>query len=756
MVRAHDLVVWLKDVDKNDVSYVGGKSANLGEMIQAKFPVPGGFALTAHAYFTFLKENALNLKITHILSSVDYDNPDVLSEVSKNIKRLMLTSSVPQDIVKSVFHYYERLGSNLLVAVRSSATSEDSKTASFAGQQETYLNVSGEAALIHTIREAWASLFGARAIFYRHDQKIDHMKTGISLVVQKMVHSDASGVMFTVDPVTNDKTKIIIDAIWGLGEYIVQGKVTPDHYVVTKERLAILEKEVAHQSIMLKKVGNANKQVTVGRLERKKQKISDSDIVALAQLGRDIERHYYFPQDIEWAKEKGKLYIVQTRPITTLGRKKTEEKTQGLSPLPKTLHPILMGEPASPGIGTGPVRIITKASQIGKIRQGDVLVAPYTSPDYVTGMRKTSAIVTEKGGRTSHAAIVSREFGIPAVVGTGVATKRLKDDMVITVNGSTGEIFKGGYFTKDSSANLFVDHIKTATKVYANISEPEVAIKVSGRNVDGIGLLRAEFMIAQIGIHPRKLIKERKEKLFVEKMSQSLETICNAFYPRPVYYRSTDFKTNEYRNLLGGKEFEPVEPNPMLGYRGAFRYVNDPKVFNLELEVVKYIREKKELQNLHLMIPFVRTPEELAQVKKLITKSSLSKSHSFQLIMMVEIPSNVILIEDFIREGIDGVSIGSNDLTMLLLGTDRDNEEVAIERFDERNDTVLWAIERVIKTCKKHGVKSSICGQAPSLFPDLVEKLVQWGITSISVSADAIDSTRATIHRIEKKMKSAQ
>ncbi|MCL5113889.1 MAG: phosphoenolpyruvate synthase [Patescibacteria group bacterium] len=757
MVNPADLVVWLEEIDKEDVQYVGGKGANLGEMIQAKFPVPDGFAVTTASYFEFVKLNKLDVKIKHLLGSVNYDDPESLGQVSKHIKKLIVQSEVPPEVVKLVFKYYKSLCGifkDALVAIRSSATSEDSKTASFAGQQETFLNIRGEAALIAKIKEGWASLFEPRAIYYRHESKLDQLKVGICLVVQKMVESESSGIMFTVDPITGDKTKIIIESIYGLGEYIVQGKITPDHYEVDKKELTILNKRKSEQMIALVKNKVENKEVKIPRAKRGKQKITDAEILTLAKIGKEIEKHYYFPQDIEWAREKGKLYIVQTRPITTIGNKDKSSDTVDSKKYAKDL--IIKGDPASPGIGIGAVKILKSPKEIGKISQGDVLVAAYTSPDYVPAMKKASAIVTEAGGRTSHAAIVSREFGIPCVVGAEKVMSILKDGLVVTVNGKTGEVFKGSIVaTASEKSKIQSLNIKTATKLYVNLAEPENARDVAQLNVDGVGLLRAEFMIAQIGTHPKKLIKERKEKIFTDKLAEGLEKICQAFYPRPVIYRATDFKTNEYKTSCAVTDLISLEPNPMLGYRGAYRYIHDPKVFELELDAIKYVRHKKKLTNLHLMIPFVRTVNEFEQVKKMINQNGIHRSGSFKLYMMVEIPSNVILLEDFIEAGIDGVSIGSNDLTMLILGTDRDNSEVAPE-FDERNKAVLWALEKIIKTCNKHHITASICGQAPSVYPDLVEKLVDWGITSISVSPDAVDTTRNMIYKVENDIVSGK
>jgi pyruvate,water dikinase len=419
---------------------------------------------------------------------------------------------------------------------------------------------------------------------------------------------------------------------------------------------------------------------------------------------------------------------------------------------------ILKGDPASPGIASGSVKVVYSAAEIDRVYEGDVLVTVQTNPDFVPAMKRAVAIVTERGGRTSHAAIVSRELGIPAVVGTASATTKLKTGQMITVNGGKGEVYQGALTeTQKMQIRMAVKtasthtHLKTATKIYVNMASPTRVQEVGKMNFDGIGLLRAEFMIADIGVHPKKLIKDHKEKLFISKLGADLLKFCQAFNPRPVVYRATDFKTNEYRNLIGGREFEPEESNPMLGFRGAYRYMSDPKVFELELETIKMIRNKYGFKNLWLMLPFVRTVKELVEVKKIIGVSGLLRSPSFKLWMMVEIPSNVILIDQFCQAGIDGVSIGSNDLTMLILGTDRDNTEVAPE-FDERNEAVTWAIEKIVITCHKYNVTSSICGQAPSDYPELVEKLVAWGITSMSVNPDALDHVKETVYQAERKL----
>jgi pyruvate,water dikinase len=769
MTSNNKFIVKFRDVDKNDVGLVGGKGANLGEMIRAKFPVPDGFIVTAQAYYYFLDHNNLNKKINGIIKNVNVDKPDELDRVSKTIEKLITDSEIPENISQKIADYYLKLAGNFtnpLVAVRSSATAEDLPSASFAGQQETYLNISGESNVILKVRECWASLFEPRAIFYRAKNNFDHLRVGIACVVQRMVQSEASGVMFTIDPINNDKGKIVVESILGLGELIVQGSVTPDHYEIAKDDLSISLKTIGHQDVMLIRKGVENKMIKLSSSIGGKPKLSDKIIADVARLGKLIEKHYYFPQDIEWAYEKKKVYIVQSRPITTVSS--TQKSQVGVEKMEEELNKthklVLEGQAASPGIASGCAKVIFSAKELHKIKEGDILVTTMTNPDFVPGMKKACAVVTNEGGRTAHAAIVSRELGIPAVVGTKMATKILKNNSVYTVDGSMGRIFQGGFtktvanggipnkiFDKNNHEVVRNANIKTATKIYVNLAEPEKAEEIAKRNVDGVGLLRAEFMIAQIGKHPKAFIHEKKQDDFINKLVLGLKTFAKAFYPRPIIYRATDFKTNEYRGLTGGKLFEPEESNPMLGFRGCYRYIHDPEVFKLEIEAIKRVRNKYGFKNLHVMIPFVRTVKELIEVKTLLSSFGLSRSSNFKLYMMTEIPSNVILLDKFIDVGIDGISIGSNDLTMLILGTDRDNADVASE-FDERNEAVLWALEKLIKTANTRKISVSICGQAPSDYPDLTEKLVSWGITSVSVNPDMIENTREIVLACEQKL----
>ena len=751
MHKGQRAIVWFNEVTKEDVASVGGKGANLGEMTNAHIPVPPGFIITANTYFDFLEKSKITDKLRHLLKPLDTGNSKQLQQIAAEVKQVIMNAPMPPETAREIKDAYVKIGGGL-VAVRSSATAEDLPEASFAGQQSTFLNINGEEEVVAAVHECWASLFEARAIFYRHQQGFDHFKVGIAVPVQKMVQSEASGVMFTLEPVTSDTSRIAIEAVLGLGEMIVSGDVTPDTYIISKDGLKITSKKIAPQEWKLvrndvAKGKEVNIKVLLTPEEQARQKISDADIITLAKLGKQLEEHYQFPQDIEWAKEDQEIFIVQTRPVTTI--RAGEEAAAAAAP--EITAPILIsGAPASPGIASGPVRIISDASQIDRIRSNDILVAAMTTPDFVPAMKRAAAIVTDRGGRTAHAAIVSRELGIPCVVGTGQATSILTEGQIISVDGSTGKIYEGRIAIKEEATDTYKEKIKTKTRVYVNLAQPELAERVATRNVDGVGLLRAEFMVAQIGEHPRYMISQKRGKEFVERLYKGINTFAKAFAPRPVVYRTTDFKTNEYRELTGGQEYEEMEENPMIGYRGASRYITDLGTFELEIEAIKRVRE--HYQNLWVMIPFVRTVDELAQTKKILEDHGLKRSSDFKLWMMVEVPSNIFLIEKFLEVGIDGISIGSNDLTQLILGIDRDSEKLA-KTFDERNEAVLIALERAIKVSKSMGVTSSICGQAPSVYPELTEKLVKWGITSVSVSPDMIGITREIIAKAEQRLK---
>jgi pyruvate,water dikinase len=1195
------IIYWFSELTKDDLLKVGGKGANLGELTNAGFPVPPGFCVSADCYYEFIKENGID-KLIKALEKIDVKDIEKLRKASQELKEAILSAPISDDVYEEITKAYDtlckRFGKEIYVAVRSSATAEDVPSASFAGLHATFLNVKGKDNVVKAVKRCWASLFEPRAIFYRVEKGFSHSRVAISAVVQTMVESEKSGVAFSVDPISQDKNKIVIEAVYGLGEAIVSGEVTPDKYILHKGLLKIIDKKISKQEKMLVRADGESEWTKVKSDLVNQQKIPDPQIIRLGKIIRDIEKHYNFPQDIEWAIYGSDIYIVQSRPITTLSKeveeeykreeKKTEEeKTEEIKEITEKKFEekierermegveekkaiseariLLKGLGASPGFATNIVKVLASEKEISKIESGNILVTSMTTPDFVPAMRKASAIVTDAGGMTCiggdakvltnkgfitlkelkerfdageyfivlsldaktykttwkkvvkvhkrravafetnvytqqkegknrifitpdhkmvtlngcdlvlkkledilenseyvlvsdkispifesklpnkfeklmylsgaifsdghivkrngkpirimfcqrddeekkdfinavnncftdlfgcnlkcyqtsntlmraknyertrsdpsslledlrnsldifalcipeeylfhfiagfvdgdghfnveknqleiyvdlqdkkmiealiiaclrigalprvrekgnvailiineksaiknilsktkrvkdrfiekkkgdklypakqlvlpeklhdwrgslwkylklnllidinklieyikesqpeklekleklqdshiraqrinkisekeidvynltvdadneldhnyivftslytplvvgncHAAIVSRELGIPCIVGTGNATKVLKDGMLVTVDANKGVVYEGAV---DVAKEMIEEEktkyeLVTATKIYVNIAEPEVAEKVAKLNCDGVGLLRAEFMIANIGTHPRKLIEEKRENEFIEKLAEGIARIAGAFYPRPVIYRTTDFKSNEYRNLEGGEKYEPIESNPMIGYRGCIRYLKEPDVFRLELRAIKKVRDEMLLKNVNVMLPFVRKVDEVIRIKEIMKEEGLERSKDFKLWIMVEVPSTVFLIEKFCEAGIDGVSIGSNDLTQLILGLDRDSSIIA-EQFDERDEAVLRAIKYVIDVCRKYNVTVSICGQAPSVWPEYAEKLVEYGITSISVNPDAIDRTRKIVASAEQKI----
>jgi len=756
-------IKWFENIKKDDLLLTGGKGLNLGLMTEAGFPVPPGFAVTTEAYFKHLDENNLRGPISRILDGLDVNDSEALNKASAEIKKLIIDGRIPRDLQKDIVDAYrklnERIGREVFVAVRSSASAEDLPTASFAGQQSTYLNIFGEKEVVKAVKDCWASLFEPRAIFYRVQNNFEHMKVGLSAVVQMMVQSEKAGVVFTVDPMTQDRNIISIEGAYGLGEVVVSGSVTPDTYLVDKNNFKIVKKNIVKQPWMLVKIEGKNKHAEIKEEMQGNQKLSDLEIKDLAKICAKIEQHYAFPQDIEYAFEKGNLYIVQSRPITTLTE---EEKPEGEKMKAKSAseaEKLLQGLGASPGIGVGPVKIIKSAKEIKRMEGGEILVTEMTTPDFVPAMKKAAAIVTDTGGMTSHAAIVSRELGVPCIVGTQEATKILKEGTTVSVDGTHGIVYEGMISAPKSAKKEGGAPVGaagqyapiTGTKIYVNLADVDQTERVAALPADGVGLLRAEFMIAGMGEHPRKMLEEGREQEFIDRLADDLRKFAGAFYPRPVVYRATDFKTNEYRNLDGGDKYEPHEENPMMGYRGASRYVKDPDVFKMELKAIKKVRDEYNLRNLWLMIPFVRKIGELRAIKQFMHEVGIYRTRDFKLWIMVEVPSTVFLIDRFCEEGIDGVSVGTNDLTQLILGLDRDNATIARE-FDERNEAIIRALKRVISTCNEHGITCSLCGQAPSVYPEFAEKLVEFGITSISVNPDAIGRTRRIVQSAEQKI----
>ncbi|MCX6812456.1 MAG: phosphoenolpyruvate synthase [Candidatus Berkelbacteria bacterium] len=763
--KAH--ILWFKDVGRTDTALVGGKGANLGEMTRAGFPVPNGFIVTAEAYYYFLKQTGIGPAIAKALKGVDPEDSKKLNALSRVIKKHILSAKIPPRLAAEIKENYKKLGP-VDVAVRSSATAEDLPDASFAGQQATFLNIHGADEVVKATQKCFASLYEARAIYYRIVNKYDQRKIGLAVPIQIMVESDRSGIMFTVDPTTGDTNTLIIEAGFGLGEAIVSGSVTPDRYLYDKTTGKITAKEINSQPWkIVKSAGGGDKHVAIPAADQKDQKLTDAVIIELAKIGMKIEAHYNSPQDMEFAVAAGKPYLVQSRPITTLKNQnvKIKDQNEGIetSIEENKAETILKGAAASIGQASGPVKIIHNKEQNDQIQVGDILVTEMTTPDFVPAMKRAKGIITDTGGRTCHAAIVSRELGIPCVVGTGTATTTLKTGQVVTVDGVKGLVYKGAVekaaVSSQQSAvgekligSAAVEEIPiTGTKVYLNLAEPEAAEAAAKLPVDGVGLLRAEFMIAGIGEHPRAMIADGRGEEFTNKLAEGIAQIASAFAPRPVIYRATDFKTNEYRGLKGGEKYEGKEDNPMIGMRGALRYITDPEVFNLELAALKTVRDKMDLTNVHLMIPFVRTVEEMRKCKELAEAAGLKRSNEFKLWMMVEVPSNVILLEKFLAIGIDGISLGTNDLTQLTLGVDRDNQNLA-KSFDERDEAVELSVSYVVKTCRKHGVTSSVCGQAPSIYPEFCELMVKNGATSVSVTPDVAIQTKKIIASVEKRL----
>lgn len=738
------LVLPLERVDKGDISLVGGKGANLGEMLKHGVNVPPGFVVTTEAYREFMRANNLYDMVNRTLGNVDINDSAALQRVAREIQQAVMSASMPGGVKQAIAEAYRQIGEGP-VAARSSATAEDLAAASFAGQQRTSLNVVGAEDVIEAVRSCWASLFEGRAIFYREVNGFKHDQVAIAVVVQRMVQAEISGVMFTAEPSTYNPDMLLIEAIFGLGEPVVAGELSPDSYLVSKDKLSIVSRQVASQPWEVRASdGGGTVRAPIPPARQRQQKLSDGSIIELARQGISLERLYGGqPQDVEWALAGGTLYIVQTRPITAL-RKPSRASVEG----PSDAHAIISGAPASPGIAAGPVRIVHSADELHLVRPGDVLVTEMTTPDFVPAMKRVAAIVTDRGGRTCHAAIVSREMGIPCVVGTGNATQLLGPVPLVTVDGARGKVYRGDIAAALGRAEAAIGaaRLTTRTRLYVNLADPDAAQRIAAMDVDGVGLLRAEFIIAHVGEHPRAMLDSGRGNEFTARLADGLETFASAFHPRPVVYRFTDFKTNEYRNLKGGEAYEAHEENPMLGYRGCSRYLVERDVFELEVNAIKQVRQR--FNNLWVMLPFVRTVGELRGVKSLLEEMGLRRSDDIQLWMMLEVPSNVLLLDDFLDVGVDGVSIGSNDLTQLILGVDRDNSRLA-SLFDERDPAVMLALERVVTRCRERAVACSICGQAPSEYPELTRKLVEWGITSISVSPDAIARTRSVIYEAE-------
>lgn len=776
-------VVWYNALSMNDVDKVGGKNASLGEMVanlsNAGVKVPNGFATTSFAFNQFLETNQLNDRIYQLLDALDVDDVNALKAAGETIRNWVLDAPLPTQLENDIRDYYQELSNGddmLSVAVRSSATAEDLPDASFAGQQETFLNVRGIEAIIEATKHVFASLFNDRAISYRVHQGFDHKGVALSAGIQRMVRSDkaASGVMFTLDTESGFDQVVFITSSWGLGEMVVQGAVNPDEFYVHKPTLqagypAVVRRTIGSKLIKMiyaegKALGTQVEIIDTDTTERNQYSLTDDEIQELAKQAMIIEKHYGRPMDIEWAKDgiTGELLIVQARPETV--RSRDNQQVMERFQLNENSKNLIEGRAIGQRIGAGVVRVVQSLDQMDQVQAGDVLVADMTDPDWEPVMKKASAIVTNRGGRTCHAAIIARELGIPAVVGCGDATSKLKDGQAVTVScaqGETGYVFEGelDYEIKRSSVSDLPD---LPLKVMMNVGNPDRAFDFACIPNEGVGLARLEFIINKmIGIHPKALLNYDEQsaelkadidqriigyanpvEFYIEKLTEGISTLAAAFWPKRVIVRMSDFKSNEYRNLVGGLQYEPTEENPMLGFRGASRYIS-PKFqdcFALECEAIKRVRNKMGLKNVEIMIPFVRTTNEAASVIDLLAKFDLRRGEDgLKVIMMCELPSNAILAEDFLKY-FDGFSIGSNDMTQLTLGLDRDSGEIA-HMFDERNAAVKAMLSMAIKAANKAGKYVGICGQGPSDHDDLAQWLMEQGIDSVSLNPDTVLET---------------
>ncbi|MEI3066120.1 phosphoenolpyruvate synthase [Phascolarctobacterium faecium] len=776
MKKEEQFLLWFEQLERKDVDIVGGKSSSLGEMTaKTDVPVPYGFATTAYAYRYFIKESGLEEKMRSILSELtDVENSALLRDVSARLRDAIMAEKMPQDLQDAIGAAYVELGKrvgeeNPYVAVRSSATAEDLPDASFAGQQDTYLNVQGAETIIAKVKECYASCFTDRAVYYREKQGFDHIEVALSAVVQMMVFSKTSGVMFTVNVATGDDNNILIEAAFGLGEYVVQGTVTPDNYTISKHDHKIIDRCVNEQDIMLvRKKGGDCEEVQVPEELRKVQTLTDEQILELADYAKKIEKHYGCYMDMEWGVDErtNKIWILQARPETVWSRRNKEggAKVQESKSMTTTDHKVIVkGLPASPGKVSGRVHVILDPSRIDEFKEGEILVTEMTAPDWVPAMKKAKAIVTDSGGMTCHASIVSRELGIPCIVGTKsrgeAATVTIPDGIDVTIDATHGVVYEGiiEEAKKENQAGAAVAVAEyfppTGTKVYMNLGDPELAEKYSSLPCDGIGLMREEFIwTTYIHEHPLYLIKTGHPEKVVDQLAEGMRQVCQAMAPRPVTLRFSDFKSSEYRDLKGGDEFEPYEPSALLGWRGASRYY-DPKyieAFKLECQAVVKVREEFGLKNLNVMIPFCRNVEECEKVVKIMAECGLERGKDFKVWLMAEIPSNIILADQF-NKYVDGYSIGSNDLTMLVLGCDRDNDTVS-HIYDERNLAVRRAVRHLIEVAHSEGKTVSICGQAPSVYPEFCEFLIKSGIDSISVNPDTVKFTKRLVAQVEQRV----
>ncbi len=750
-MKTDDYVRDISALGIDNAKEAGGKGANLGELVAAELPVPPGFVLLRASYQDSMRAGGVSeeLAAAHREALTKVGDSSHLGELCERMQSLVLKAGVTDDVRDLMLAAYRRLGPGAVVAVRSSATGEDGRDASFAGMNATFTNVTGDDGLIDAVQRCWASLFSPRVITYRASRGFA-ADPAMAVVVQLMIPAEQAGVAFTADPTTGATDRVVIEAAFGQGEVVVSGRVEPDTYVVAKDNLGVLDARIGRKTFkIVRGPDGRDRTVDLDKATAESRVLDDAALRRIASLAIATERHNGGPQDVEWAISGGKTWLVQARPITTHGTAVTADTDQTTV--------VARGLPAAPGVASGLVRVLLTPDLGDRLVDGEILVAPMTNPDWLPTIRRAAAIVTDSGGMTCHAAIVAREVGVPCIVGARTATTDLADGTMVTVDGTHGKVHEGSPVANEQTSAIDRPQAAapaaevTGTKIYVNLAMPESAERVATQDVDGVGLLRAEFMLTEAlgGRHPRDLMAHGEQRQLVDAMAASVGRIAAAFTPRPVVYRATDFRSNEFRGLRGGEEYEPVEHNPMIGYRGCYRYVQDPDLFRLELEALARVREQNP--NVHLMIPFVRTGWELEECLSLVDASPLGRQRGLHRWVMAEVPSVVHWLPEYVGMGIDGVSIGSNDLTQLMLGVDRDSD-VCAELFNESDPAVLDTIAQIIETASVLGITSSLCGQAPSTNPAFAEHLVRLGITSVSVNPDAVDAARHAVGAAERRL----